>query len=533
MAVHDSRDPPTCRGLFRAESPGQAIGIYLPASAASRSLGLIRSVVLAWLLSPGEYGLVLVALLVINVLTPLGGLSLHEAVTRYVPAYEARGAVRAFVRRMAPVALTVALVMTALLLLAAAPLGIWLFRSLEGSPRVGDDAEIGARALEIVSITRWVVAAVLVSAVYFFVLSILKGLRMFRAIGLMEFSQAFGFTVAAALATLGGAAFAQAVLFCYVATALCVTLAFAGGLRRRLKAWPEQQQPIDADDGLVARAVRFSTWSMGAAVMYQLLQNYPTWYVNKIHGPETAAVFGAMRTLGQVTLLVAVAFVTVVATMITRVWETQGREAADGHFHLTFKATGLLLLAISAGVAAAKPLVVRVFPAGFAAGQGVIDLLLLFFLLMAFLLFLSLHFSLIEKTRLIFWLWSVGVAGNVVFAAIWVRPTPIVTASDLVTARLVPAAQAGVAGMTVALMACLLMLRVERRPIDRGSWLVLLTGFALCLPWQVNAAVVALLLVLARPLVFSREEATVLVRQAAAFRAFIAVRVGRRGGATM
>ncbi len=516
--MNDIRDtappaPVAAPRLFRAKSLGQALGIYLPATAAFRLMGLVRSVILAWLIPKSDFGLMLVALLVVNVLTPIGGLSLHDAVARYVPMFEARGAVRAYLRTVTPLVLVIAAIVAAVLLATADPVGVWLFRSLSGGPRTASPETTDVT--EVVALARWVAAAVLAMAVYFFLLSVLKGLRMFLAMSLMEMAQAALFTAAAVSAALLGAKSARAVLICYTMAVLAISLVFAEAIRRRLRGWSEQQAAIGPHERLTRRMLGFSLWSMGAAVMYQVLQNYPTWYLNKIHGPDATAIFGGMRTLTQVSLLLSVAIAAVVATMVTRTWEAEGREAADRQFHVAFKCTGLLLLALSAALAAGKPVIVLLFPASFAPGRDVVQLLLLVFLLGSYLTLLSLHFNLIEKTRLLFLVWTVGVAGTVAFAAILIRPLAAAAGPGHLREQLIPAAWAGAAGMAVAMGVCLVLLRIERRPLDRGSWLVMLASLLLCLPWPATAAATAVLVLFARPLVFTREEMALLRARAA------------------
>jgi O-antigen/teichoic acid export membrane protein len=495
--------------LFRGETTGPALGVYLPTMAAFRFLGLVRNVVLAWLVSEGQFGLLLLSLLVVNVLAPVASLTLHEAAARYVPMFESRGALRAYLRRAVPLSLIVAATAASALALAADPVGIWLFHSLQAGPSPGEPAQVSRGVDEIVALTRWVAAAVFGMSVYSFLMGILRGVRMFRALSLMEITQTVLFTGGAIVVAWREPNSAKAIVVCYVAALLFVVAVFAVALRRRLRDWPEQQTPLADNESVAGRMLRFSLWTAVATLAWQTLQNYPTWYLNKIHGHAAIAVFGGIRSIAQGVLLAALPVITVVMTMVTRAWETEGRDAADRRFHLAFKTTVLLLFAGSAIVSAAKAQVIRLFPASFAPGEVVTQPLLLFFLLATDLTFLSVHFSLIEKTRRLMWPWVVGVVTNIVIAWLWVRPAPPGRALGM-PGQLLPAAQAGVVAMAVALAVCLLLLRLERRPVDRGSWAVIVAGFALCLPWQATAAVAACLVILARPLVFTRAESVAL-----------------------
>jgi O-antigen/teichoic acid export membrane protein len=287
-----------------------------------------------------------------------------------------------------------------------------------------------------------------------------------------------------------------------------------------VRGWPEQQAALTDREHVARRMLRYSVWTAIAAVAWQTLQIYPTWYLNKVHGHEAIAVFGGMRTIAQGVLLAATPVITVVMTMVTRAWEVEGREAADRRFRLAFKATVLVLFAGSAVVAALRHPIMRLFPASYGQGAVVAQPLLLFFLLAADLTFLSIQFSLIEKTRLLMWPWAVGVAANVVIAWLWVRPAGAGCRLSI-SEQLMPTAQGGVVAMAAALVVCLLLLRMERRRVDRGSWVVMAAGFALCLPWQAGLLVATGLLLLARPLIFTQEEAATLRVHAARLCGFV------------
>ena len=95
--------------LFRAENISRSLGLFLPATFAARFLGLLRGIVLAWLLARSEFALLQISLLVINILNPLCSLGMNEAVARYVPHHENRGTLGAFLRRIVPLVLVLGL----------------------------------------------------------------------------------------------------------------------------------------------------------------------------------------------------------------------------------------------------------------------------------------------------------------------------------------------------------------------------------------------------------------------------------------
>jgi len=119
------------RGLFRAESMTQALGAYLSATAIGRLIGLLRNILLTWLMfDQAEFGLLAIALVAINLLNPLCSLGLNEAVARYTPLYETRGMLRGYVARASLLVCAVAAAMTYLLLEASPLLSAPLFQTL-------------------------------------------------------------------------------------------------------------------------------------------------------------------------------------------------------------------------------------------------------------------------------------------------------------------------------------------------------------------------------------------------------------------
>jgi len=272
----------------------------------------------------------------------------------------------------------------------------------------------------------------------------------------------------------------------------------------------DQRQPLSAPGegrpafSLASQMLRFSIWAALAAMMWQTLQYYPLWYLHKVCGQqgEVTAIFAGMRLVTQAVLVVAVAVVTVVQTAVTKIWEAHGREHADRQLLLAFKATALLLIVASAIMALLSSVLVRIYPAGYAAGADIIPALLLTFLVCAHLLFLAIHFTLIEKPRQVFLPWCLGLMCNAAFGSWLIQP------GLAPHAALVAAARAGVLGITPALLLCVALLRAERRPFDFGTWLLLIVTYALALPMSLMLPVIALAALLAgsTAMVFSHDE---------------------------
>lgn len=472
--------------LFRATSVADSLGIYLPASVGCRLIGLVRGVILAWLLTAAEFGLFQIALVVVNVLVPLAGAGLHEAVARYVPQYEARRALRPFLRRAWVFSALVAAVLCGLFFLAAGPLTRLVFASYQQG---------GTGPGERVGLTRWTVAAALVLIVYWLVLAALKGLRMFLALGLLELAGGASFTLAAVAAGLAGVRSADAMMAVQGLTYAGVVGIIGSLLCRHLRRLPDQSEPAfpvaagGAAPAVWTQLMRFSIWSALAGVMWQAMQNYPMWYLQKTHGAEATAVFGGVRLITQAVLIAATSVIMVVQAAVTRTWEAQGPQAADRQLSLAFKMTALLMLLGCGVLAVAAPLLIRLFPADYGAGVRIIPELLAFFMIGGYLAFVVVHFALIEKTRYVFGLWLVGVLGNAGFAR-WLVGPELAPA-----AALHAAAWAGLLGIAAALAVGLVWMRIERRPLDFGSALLMACTFALVLPGYVLGLLLVLLFV--------------------------------------
>jgi len=482
------------RGLFRAESMTQALGAYLSATAIGRLIGLLRNILLTWLMfDQAEFGLLAIALVAINLLNPLCSLGLNEAVARYTPLYETRGMLRGYVARASLLVCAVAAAMTYLLLEASPLLSAPLFQTLTANARFLRTPS--AHSINLMQNVAWTVFTLIV---YFLVLSVLKGLRMFRAISLMELLSGILFTVLAVIVVRTGHATAAAVVACYMMSMWIALICFALPAVLSIYVRPGGDTPIEGEP-VVRRMLAFSVWAALAAIAWQALQNYPIWYLNRIHGAQPAAVLGAMRTITQYVSVGAVSVSTVVMTMVTKIWESEGRAPAERLLLLTFKVTTLVLLTGCVIMSLLKNQVALLFHPSYREGADTIPLLLLSFLVVGSLGFLSIHFSLVEKARFLLWPWAFGVACNVLTGFWLVRTVGGSFPHESVTWRLGrivrpfvncgagsslgAAAWAGAIAMIGALAICLVLLRVERRPVDLGSYVLLIAVGTLALPW--------------------------------------------------
>jgi len=473
------------RGLFAASASSSAMGLYVPATVCIRLVNFARVIMLTWFMTTQQFGLLNILLLVINVLTPLCSLGLNEAVTRYVPQFESRGRLIDFLRRTFVLVAAVAGFATALLLFVAPIAGTRFFGQLVYDPAMRQSlrADLGY-------LTRLSAVVIGLLILYFYLLAVLKGLRMIRALAAAEMLHSMIFVALTVAACMSNHASAKTMTACYGASLVLTLAIFWFGLRQAVRGWSDQRLGVD-DSQLLHRLLAFSSWAMLSGVTWQVLQYYPAWYLNKIMGNDAVAIFSAVRQIGQFVLLGAVTLVTVVMSGITKTWETRGVEAADRQLSLAFRGAGSAMLVGCAVIALARRPIMRLYNPAYAPGADILPLQLLFFLIGGNFAFIALHFNLIEKPRLHFLPYAVGVAANILLGfwflgerLHWIRDlaffkalTPLGSAlltcglSDSLGLR--GASWCGVLAIMAALVACLLLLRSEGRGLDRGSYVVL------------------------------------------------------------
>lgn len=494
-------------GLFRSTDLAPSMGSYLTANVAIRIINFARILILTWIMTQPQFGLLFNILIVANVLIPLCSLGLNEAITRYVPQYEAAGSLAGFARRSLTMLLIVTALAVALLIALSPALGEFFYASI-----LDDAATRAAFAAEAPALARVTGLIVALSAVYFYLMAVLKGLRMFAALSWMELTHSVLFLAACVAMMFTGQLSAFTIASLYAASLAIPCVAFGLRLMPILLRWESQLGQAKLE-GLERKLIQFSIWTTLAGVTWQALLYYPAWHLNKIHGKEAMAVFGAARQLGNIVFIGAVAISTVVMATITRTWEASGRVEAERQLSLAFRAVGLSLLFVCVGLSMARDWIIRLLSPAYAEGAEVLPLHLLFFLLGAYLAFLPAHFHLRERTRQMLWPWVAGVAVNVLLAIHIVGPrtgavvgTAVHSAVDrvmslvfvagLIDARgLAPAAWCGVAAMVASVAVCVLLVTREKFRLDRGSILVLFA--ALIVPtqwWLLLPAATALLL---------------------------------------
>lgn len=519
-------DPTAPAGVFRSTALAPSMGTYLTANVAIRMLNFARVLVLTRIMLKPQYGLLFTILIVANVLTPLCSLGLNEAITRYVPQYENFGSLARFARRSLTLLVIITVIAVAGILANASWLGEWFYATI-----LEDSATRTAFAAEAPSLARVTGLIVALSAIYFFLMAVMKGLRMFKALSWLELLHSALFLGGCLIVAMTGQLSAFTIASLYAASLAIPCVWFGFRLMPALMQW-QSQQGVDRLTGLEKKLIRFSIWTTLAGVTWQALLYYPAWHLKKIHGDDAMAVFGAARQLCNIIFVGAVAISTVVMATITRTWETSGRQEAERQLSLAFRTVGLGLLFLCALISLSKDWVIRVLSHDYSAGAEILPLHLLFFLFAAYLAFLPAHFHLRERTRQMLWPWIAGVGISVIVAIFlvgprlgvvqsssWGRAADSVLSAVFVTgiidsSGLGPAAWCGVFGMTAAVGVCVLLVTREHYRLDSGSVIVLLAAFVVAgRPWVVvTGCLLLLVLALRGSLIFTPDERRKVLR---------------------
>lgn len=506
--------------LFASAPFNQAMGLYLSATVLFRLINFGRILLLTWFMTQQQFGLLTMILAILNVLTPLCSLGLNEAVTRYVPQHETRGSLRKFMVQSFTLLVGVTAISVALIWAFSGPLGVFFYAQVFADPKIF--AEFKADAPELAKLSGAVIGLLII---YFYLLAVLKGLRMFTALAVMELVHGVLFLVASVWAVWSGHLSAFTLTALYGAALLIPIIFFGLGLTRSVQVWEAQHRPSDESQWM-RRLLRFSVWTTLAGITWQALVYYPAWFLTKVNGHEAVAVFNAVRQIGQFILIGAVAVVTVVMTTVTKTWESRGRDAGRRQLSLAFRGTGLGLLFFCAILSVSRHAIIKLFKADYAAGAEILPLHLLFFLLGAYLAFLPIHFHLTEKTRHSFWPWAIGVAANMLYAfwlagpgfptvkasgtwqwlASWARPIFTTGFSD--PHGLGNAAWCGVFAIATALLLCVVLIRAECTKLDRGTYVVIFAAGMLALNdyFLISGVALLLLLALRTRLIFTPDE---------------------------
>ncbi|HUU59918.1 MAG TPA: oligosaccharide flippase family protein, partial [Phycisphaerae bacterium] len=105
--------------LLKVGSIAGSLGVYIPAVAAQKAMGLLRVLIFTYFLSKVEFGLWGLGMMIFNIAALVVTLGSNNGLVRYVSHYEARGRLQTFYRRARWVILGLGLILTGIGLLGS------------------------------------------------------------------------------------------------------------------------------------------------------------------------------------------------------------------------------------------------------------------------------------------------------------------------------------------------------------------------------------------------------------------------------
>lgn len=483
-------------GIFAAEGPAKSVATYIPATIVYRGISFVRGLILAWLLAreAGQFGLLNVVLQVVNILAPLASFGLNEAITRYLPKYQGRGQLVGFLRTSIRLVLAVSVCATVAMLALSPLLGEYVFSN--------DTFTTAAQAHSLALVT---VLTIFVIVLYFLAVAVLKGLRSFAALSVLELTHGILFVAVSVVAVLLISARAETVIWSYLAALALPVLILSVFLARKTLGRTDQCRPLRARK-LPWRLLRFGIWGAMAGITWQAWQTYSLWHLTKFDTAAHSDAFAAARVVGQLIIIVGMSLGAIIMTNVYAHWESGSRKHANFLLGLYSKValTGLLIVAFV--VVFARNAIMIVLPEQFGQAAVIMPQVVLFFVLCTGLAFLAIHFALIEKMHLLLWSWGAGLAVNVLLARRWaVGPDAMVGAADAAVWAAVP-----------ALVITIILIRAKGQPISAGIISILVAGPVVLLTNGLisSLALAALLAVgLLTPWMFSRREKSFLAER--------------------
>ena len=480
--------------LFYADSLSGSLQLYTAAHIIFRLVGFARIVIFTWLLGTTQFGVFGVALAFTNITASMVLLGAPSALERYIPLYQNTHKLKAFLRRIIPVCLLVAVLGTALLATNVGLVSSAVFSLTMPAP----DA-----MQAFFQLTTVCIVAVFAAACFHMVMSCLKGLRFFRAVAAMELIHAFFFTGLAIVLLLGFVSKPVVILSVQALSMAGLAGIFGLALFFNLRRTPSQDESL-ASTGYLSRFTRFAVWGLPATITWRLLiLDFPIWYLNRKVGSAATGVYQAYATLSSSIFFLSVPFWSVMNIHAVRSWVQARYEQTRSTIEVGFRAFSLLLLTICLVFTLVAPLLRHVFSSDFASGAQYVRLLCLPALLAANFGLVHLLSHLLERPGLKVLALTFGVAVLLV-AGYFLIPAYSIAGAAL----------SGALGLAVATTLGLIMLSSRRYRLSAPSWIVLACPALLLISNHyllVFSFIVLMMLVVFSPLFFSAPEKRYLI----------------------
>jgi O-antigen/teichoic acid export membrane protein len=505
------------RRLYRVGSLGELMGIHVSVTVLQRLLGLIRVLVLAWMLEPEHMSLWGLGAMIFTVLGPLMTLGADSGTERYVSLFETRGRLELFYRRMRLGVLALVLLAGLALLMNAEGITAFVIAVGKGVSGVTWDEQVTICWLSLLNAMLW--------ALHLNVLSFLKGMRVYRVVSVVHILFSVLFT-AMSVGVLWFWPTATAALVTHAISlgiSMIVALGFLhfgivhtgghkrhGGDRRkeprpgqvdRRAPKPEKKLPRN----LFARLATFGLISVLGTALWSV-NSYISFYMVFSHqelDKSNAGVFFVFMRLAYPVVLLAQAAWAVLFVHVAKRWEAGHRDQAISVLETAYKGIAVAIMTLAVIVYATAPYWVLILESRYHGGVELVGPLMMSFLSIAFMALMTMLARLNERPAVIAAAAVLSGVANVLLGNAWIGPHDVTGA----------AYAAGVGmflGVGVVSGAYLLTAR------ERLHWstitVLLLPAILLLPPWAAVAGwSAAVAVMLTTPLVFSREQKKTLI----------------------
>jgi O-antigen/teichoic acid export membrane protein len=474
------------RFTIRPNSLAQSLVLLLSLTVIQRAVGFGRSLLLCRWLPSEELGHWDLTLGFLELAAPIAVLSLPACFARYVEHYRQRGQLRAFVRRTT-VAIFLPLAASIALLFCGQH---WFSRIL-----YGDDSDLG-----LIGVVIFALPAVIV---FNSINELFGGLRMYRAVTVLQFMQSMLFAALAIGLTAGWRAGAESVVAAFGLTCVLCSVVPFYWLSRMWWALPcdGAGPPQTAFWGRLLPFVGAVWLSNLVGNLFMMSDRYMILHHSGLDATEATMAVGQYHSARLVPLLIvqlSILVGTMVVPYLSHDWEAGRRDVVRARLNLFLKVVGLGLTALAAVVLIASPLLFAgVFAGKFAAGEAILPWTLL----------AAAWFSMFTLARSYLWcdehVWLVGIG---LVAALVIN---VAAAAVLLPRWGLHGAALAASTANLALLLVVYGLAIWRgMRITPGTWIVTAVPATICLgavPALV-ALVAVMALSLATPLVFTRAE---------------------------
>ena len=471
---------------LRPETLLSSLAVVLLVNVFQRSLGLGRSLLLCRWLDPAELGYWEMAYGFLMLASPLAVLGLPGSFGRYLEKYRQQGQLRLFLRRTAAWSFG----------LAGGLIAVLAWQRERLAHLVFGDASQANLALAMLACLAMVILLHFLEAVF-------AGLRMFRVVSAMHFSQSLGFATIALSLVAGWRPTALSVIAGYGFASLASSLGVLVWSALRLESTQDEGKRIAHRD-FWAPLMRFAIWVWVTNLLtnvFSIVDRYMIVHLGVFTPAEAIVQVGNYHTSNVVPLLLISVANLIVGAMtphLSHDWEAGLKRQVSDRVNLALKLITLVMLAGGVLVLLLCPLLFRyAFENKYAGGLAVLPWTLTACVWFSLLLVAQMYVWCAEKSGSATPPLAAGLAANVglnfLLLPIW---------------GLLGAVMATAISTLLALVAQVLVNRDLGMKIGRGTWLVLFAPLVLAGGIEVATigTVVLLIIAVARGWVFSARE---------------------------